>query len=64
MGCLYLEVEGQSCLLGNVDQGLMENRQTDLLDRMTKERARIKHILIVFLIAMLPGIFQHKKGRC
>ena len=27
MGCLYLEIEGHSCLMGSVDQGLMKNRQ-------------------------------------
>ena len=42
MGCLYLEIEGQSCLVGSVDQGLMKNRQNDLLDRMTPKRARKK----------------------
>ena len=42
LGCLYLEIEGQSCLLGSVDQGLMENRKIDLLDRMTQKRARKK----------------------
>ena len=42
LGCLYLEIVGQSCLVGNVDQGLMENRQIDLLDHMTKKRARKK----------------------
>ena len=40
MGCLYLEIEGQSYLLDNVDQGLMKNTRIDLLDRMTKKRAR------------------------
>ena len=50
VGCLYIEIEGQSCLVGNVDQGLMENRQTDLLDRMTKERAG----QIIFLIVFSP----------
>ena len=39
MGCLYLEIEGQSCLLDDVDKGLMKHRQIDLLDRMTKKRA-------------------------
>ena len=29
MGCLYLENEDQSCLLDNVDQGLIRNRQID-----------------------------------
>ena len=43
MGYLYLEIEGQSCLLDNVDQGLIKNRQIGLLDRiMTKKRARKK----------------------
>ena len=45
MGCLYLEIEVQSCLVGSLDQGLMKNRQSDpqndLLDRrMTQKRAR------------------------
>ena len=46
MGRLYLEIEGQSCLVGNVGQGLMENRQIDLLDRMMKKRARKKQLVI------------------
>ena len=56
MGCLYLEIEGQSCLVGSVDQGLMKNRQIDLLNRMIKKRARKKKMF--FPIATLPGIFQ------
>ena len=36
MGCLYLEIERQSCLVGSVDQGLMKYRQIDQLDRMTQ----------------------------
>ena len=40
MGCLYLDIEGQSYLVGSVDQGLVKNRQIDLLDRMTQKRAR------------------------
>ena len=35
MGYLYLEIEG-SCLVGSVDQGLINNRQIDLLDRITQ----------------------------
>ena len=42
MGCLYFEMEGQSCLVGSVAQGLMKNRQIDLLDRMTQKRASKK----------------------
>ena len=42
MVCLYLEIEGQSCLVGSVGQGLMKNRQTDLLGRMTQKKARKK----------------------
>ena len=56
MGCLYLEIEGQSCLVGSVDQGLMKNRQIDLLDRMTQKRARKE--TFIFPTATLPGIFQ------
>ena len=29
MDCLYIEIEGQPCLVGSVDQGLMKNRQID-----------------------------------
>ena len=56
MGCLYFEIEGQSCLVGSVNQGLMKNRQIDLLDRMTQKRCR-KNILVI-LSPTLPGIFQ------
>ena len=42
MGCLYLEIEGQSCLVSSIDQGLMKSNQIDLLDRMTQKRARKK----------------------
>ena len=48
MGCLQLEIEGQSCFFYNVDQGLMKSRQIDLLDRMTKKKSQKKHVLIVF----------------
>ena len=46
MGCLYLEIEGQSCLVGSVDQGLIKNRQIDLLDRMTQRKSKKKKIPI------------------
>ena len=42
MGCLYLEIGGQSCLVSSVDQGLMKNEQIDLLDHMAQKRARKK----------------------
>ena len=59
MGCLYLEIEGQSCLVGSVDQGLMKNGRIYLLDRMTQKRARNDNYLSHFFpIATLPGIFQ------
>ena len=45
MGFLYLEIEGQPCLVGSVDRGLMKNRQIDLLDRMTQKREK-KNILV------------------
>ena len=48
MGCLLLEIEGQSCLAGRVDPSLMKNRQINLLDRMTKKRARKKIFLSFF----------------
>ena len=45
MGCLYLDIEGQSCTnVGQHDQGLMKNRQIDLLDRMTTKRVRKTYI--------------------
>ena len=53
----YLEIEGQSCLVGSVDQSLMRNTQTDLLDRMTQKRASF-FFSIIFPIATLPVIFQ------
>ena len=46
MGCLHLEIEGQSCLLGSFDQGLMKNGQINLLERMTQKKAR-KNTLVV-----------------
>ena len=61
MGCLCIEIEGQSRLVGSVDQGLMKNRQIDLLNRMTQIRAvksqKKKHFSNFFPIATLPGIF-------
>ena len=45
MGCLCLEIEGESCLVGSVDQGLMKNRQSELLDRTTKKKKSQKKIL-------------------
>ena len=42
MGCLYLEIEGQSCLVGSADQGLIKNRQIDQLDRMTQKNPEKK----------------------
>ena len=57
IGCLYLEIEGQSCLAGSVDQCAMKNRQIDLLDRMTQKITR--NIFYRFSpIATLPGILQ------
>ena len=56
MGCLYLEIEGQSCLVGSVYQGL-KNRQIDLLDRLTEKRARKKKQRF-FPIATLSALFQ------
>ena len=58
IGCLYLEIEGQSWLVGGVDQGLMKTRQIDWLDRMTKHRASKKYIWSFFPIVTLPAIFQ------
>ena len=37
MGCLYLGIEGQSCLLDNVDQGSMKNRQIGQLNAGQKK---------------------------
>ena len=61
MGCLYLEIEGQPCLVGRVYQGLMKNRQVDLLDPMSQKTARKKNILRVKFSPQrrsLPGTFQ------
>ena len=57
MSCLYVEIEGQSCLVGSVDQDLMKNRQIDLLDRMAKKEPEKKHCSHSFPIATSPGIF-------
>ena len=43
MGCLYLDIEGQSCLVDMVDQGLMKNRQIDLFDGMTEKEPENKN---------------------
>ena len=38
MGCLYLDIEGQWCLVdSSVYQSLMKSRQIDLLDRMIQK---------------------------
>ena len=58
MGCLYPEIEGQSCLVGSVDRGLVKNRHIDLLDRITKKRSTKKYFNRFCPIATLPGIFQ------
>ena len=58
MGCLYLEIEGRSCLVENVDQGIMQNREIDLLGRMTKTRGRKKYLYRFPPKATLPGLFQ------
>ena len=60
MGYLYLEIEGQSCLVGSVDQGLIKNRQIDLLGgpQDPKKKPLKKHRRHIFPIATLPGIFQ------
>ena len=47
MGCLCLEIKGQLCLVGSVDQGMMKNRHFDLLDGMTQKGARKKNILVI-----------------
>ena len=48
MGCLNLEIEGQSCLVGSVNQGLKKNREIDLLDRMTKKKEPEKEKSVIF----------------
>ena len=57
MGCLYLEIEDQSCLADSVDQCLMKNRQIDLLDSMTKNKPE-KCSSHFFPILVLSGIVQ------
>ena len=61
MDCLYLEIEGQWCLVGSVDQGLVKRGLMDLLDRMTKKRTSRKKLVLQYFfspIARLPGVFQ------
>ena len=57
MSCLYLEIKGQSCLVGSVGQGLIKIRQIKLFGRMTQKRDR-KKISHIFPIASLTGIIQ------
>ena len=55
VGCLYLEIEGQSWLVGSVDRGLMK---IDQLGRLAKKE--VTQILInrIFPIAKVLEIFQ------
>ena len=48
MDCLYLEIEGQWCLVGSVDQGLVKRGLMDLLDRMTKKRTSRKKLVLQY----------------
>ena len=48
MGCLYLEIEGQSYLVGSVDQALMKNKQLGLLDRTTIKMSEKKRCKLYF----------------
>ena len=47
MGCLYLEIEGQSCSVGSVDEGLMKIRQIVQLDRMTEKKNQKKDVFSI-----------------
>ena len=58
MGCLYFEIEGQSCLMGSVDQGLTKNRQIDLLDRRTPKEPEKKKIVIFSSERRCPESFS------
>ena len=58
MGCLYLEIEGQSCLVGSVDQGLMESIQIDLCWTAGPPKSQKIHFRHIFHISTLPGIFS------
>ena len=48
MGCLFLESKGWPCLLDIVGEGLIKNRQIDLLDRVIRKGARKKMTVFVF----------------
>ena len=54
MGCLYLEIEGQSYSVDNVDRGLMKN---DQLGHMTKEHEKY-YFNQFFPTATVLGIFR------
>ena len=60
MDCLYLDIEGQSRLVGSVDQGSMKNRQIDLLDRMTQKRAKKKTIVVLYATLPFQQIIPQK----
>ena len=47
MGGLYLEIEGQSCLVDNVDRVLIKNLRIHQLGRITKKEPE-KHIFCSF----------------
>ena len=53
MDCLYLEIEGQSRVVDNVDQSLMKNGQINHLGRMTEKESENKYTYIYILIRVL-----------
>ena len=63
MGCLYLEIEGQLCLVDNVDRGLMEIGQIGPHDQ---KRARNNICKRFFPIATVLDIFpaNNSKNKC
>ena len=63
MGCLYLAIEGQSCLAGSVDQGLMKNRHGALGPHNPKKSHKSLYLSNIFPIAMVPGIYRQKKNK-
>ena len=60
MGCLYVEIEGQSCLVDNVVRGLMKISQIDHFGRMTKKEPEKYFPNRFFTIATMLAILQQK----
>ena len=46
MGCLYLEIEGQSCLVGSVDQDVMKTDKLTCWTALPKKDPEKEYIVV------------------